>query len=196
MPNWCSNSVTIEGSAENMRKLFDVIDAMKDDDGLFVSTVGKKKSYGDDWYNHNINEYGTKWDVSKSDVYMDNRNLADNVGGHIMMSMDTAWSPPLEWCRKLSKKYKVDVYITYSEQGCDFYGEATYSNGDEGESYSAPYLEGIYHSGNDSFWSEVQLILENNESDLDELLSTTFSFLTNEDRKVFVEMYEDNLNSN
>lgn len=193
MPNWCSNTVTIQGSADKMRKLFAVIDAMTDDDCLFASTVGKKDSYGDDWYNHNIDEYGTKWDVDKSNFHIRDRNLADNIGGDISIGMETAWSPPTKWCRKLSKKYGVVVTIIYSESGCNFYGENTYDNGEKTHAYSASYLEGMYTMDEQCFWDEVAEYrlpsCAESGVDIDEVLKE-FSFVTQEDRNEIINIYK------
>lgn len=86
MPNWCSNSLTIthEDSAK--------IDALEaelkkgDDAQVFNHIVPRPLEEEENWYSWNVNNWGTKWDVTPYSWERD--------GNRISMNFDTAWSPP------------------------------------------------------------------------------------------------------
>ena len=85
--------------------------------------IENKKKYGfETWYEWNIANWGTKWDV-KAQLTEDTETLLE-------YSFDSAWSPPVEWLEKVSEFYP-DLHFTlrYSESGCGFKGEATAENG-------------------------------------------------------------------
>ncbi|MHC4376015.1 MAG: DUF1281 family ferredoxin-like fold protein [Planctomycetota bacterium] len=179
MPNWCSNYVTIYG--EDFSKVKDLLLTKTDDDGLFEHTVGivkegylrdeKYQHLGDvilddkyfNWYDHNVNEYGTKWDVNEIsfDVF------ADPSDEHISFSFESAWSPPLEWARKLSDKFKVIVVIEYAEGGCNFGGRSIFENGDETESEQYTYLNWMLvdDTSGTRFKEEIEYIVSDMDKD-------------------------------
>lgn len=176
MPNWCSNYVTIYG--EDFSKVKDLLESKTDDDGLFEHTVGivkegylrdgKYERLGDDkiddkyfnWYDHNVNEYGTKWDVNE--VYFEIYEEST-----ISFSFESAWSPPLEWARKLSDKFKVTVVVEYAEAGCNFGGKSVFENGDEEESTQYTYLNWLVVDdiSGASLMEEIEYIVSDMDKD-------------------------------
>jgi hypothetical protein len=72
---------------------------------------------GDDWYNWNLRNWGTKWDVavSNDDKYPDtNMEDAPNGENHVVhYNFNTAWSRPLPALFKLSEQYP-DLLFTHS----------------------------------------------------------------------------------
>ena len=140
MPNWCNNSVEIyhedPAMIERVRKGFN-------GDGLFgelipcpqdlVNTVSG--SMGEDkraaheaqqeanlakhgyanWYDHNVNEWGTKWDVSADG------NPAQDIPGGLMLGFDSAWSPPIGAYEKLMDM-GFRIRAMYYEGGMAFAG--------------------------------------------------------------------------
>jgi hypothetical protein len=72
---------------------------------------------GDDWYNFNVREWGTKWDVAKStDGYRDTTYMEEAVNGEnhvVYYNFETAWSRPLAALEKLSIQYP-DLLFTLS----------------------------------------------------------------------------------
>ena len=80
--------------------------------------VKRQKEYGaTNLYDWHCNEWGTKWDV---DAYV---NYDDKESIHL--DFDSAWSPPVRWLEKMSKKYpKVKFTLKYEEPGCCFMGVA------------------------------------------------------------------------
>ena len=72
---------------------------------------------GNDWYNFNVREWGTKWDVAVSDneKYSDTSiEDAPNGDNHVVhYNFNTAWSRPLPALFKLSEQYP-DLLFTHS----------------------------------------------------------------------------------
>jgi hypothetical protein len=89
MPNWCSNEVIISGDKKEIKKLKDKA-FKKNKDGAeifqFNNLIPRPKKEEKNWYNWNINNWGTKWDVEATSHYEDETSLE--------MEFDTAWGPP------------------------------------------------------------------------------------------------------
>jgi hypothetical protein len=173
MPNWCSNTVKIGCTkTETLEEIKNLISSRKEDQGIFQATVGlfpKEYLYDKsipfqsdtiidekyfDWYNHNVNEYGTKWDVNEQELSI--------TEGHdcIYLYFDSAWSPPVEWASKLSFKFACQVEIEFSEPGCDFGGKNFYDCGDLVMEENYSYLVWLLKSDRDKFWNEIEYITE------------------------------------
>lgn len=81
----------------------------------------KWTSTQNDWYNWNINNWGTKWDVAVSheeenpDTYMED---AVNGENHVVYyNFNTAWSRPMSALIKLSEQYPDLLFtLTYEEE--------------------------------------------------------------------------------
>ena len=75
MPNWCYNSIEVNGSPENIGRIRAVIQTLKNSteedkkNNLFKALIGlppevEAEEYDNGgWYNTHINWFGTKWDV-------------------------------------------------------------------------------------------------------------------------------------
>jgi hypothetical protein len=73
------------------------------------------------WYDWNIDHWGTKWDASETRLSWD--------GDDLVINFDTAWDVPREFIEKLSHLYPdvtIDVYA-YEEQGQ--YSSGRYAGG-------------------------------------------------------------------
>jgi hypothetical protein len=157
MPNWCSNTITITGSKENIRRIKDMMESIenKSESNLFQTLVGypdhmTEGEYQEKWYDTNVTNWGTKWDVSYDDSFP---QYSDE---EIVLSPDTAWSPPIGFGTILAKLYQVDVELYYTEPGCDFCGK-TFCDKDGGvneEDYN--YLEGLFIFDQEYFWTEME----------------------------------------
>jgi hypothetical protein len=67
------------------------------------------------WYEHNINEWGTKWDVSSDNVAIEDANT-------VTASFDSAWSPPTRAYEQLMEQgFEVEAF--YYEPGMAFVGK-------------------------------------------------------------------------
>lgn len=151
MPNWCSNGITLRHADSAM-----IDRAVKGKDGLLmefmptpqdlVDTVAGSFGDGDkqaaleaqqasnirkygykDWYDWNVANWGTKWDVSLESVERVDANT-------LTASFESAWAPPLEaYNRLLDLGFEIVAY--YYEPGMAFVGK--YDNGiDECYEYS------------------------------------------------------------
>jgi hypothetical protein len=139
-----------------------------------------------------VEYYGCKWDIQLTEC-----DMAEFEPTAVSFSVVTAWSPPEPFCQRLSKMYGVDVTIQFSEPGNNFAGEGSYSNGEENESVTYSYREGMYHIDNESFWYDVQsdlewMFCENPSITLDEVLGQMYPFITNaEDIERIAEIYNE-----
>lgn len=136
MPNWCYNTVEVSHTDPEMMEKFknglknglmnefvpcpqDLIDTVSGFVGdkqaeLEAKQKANIEKYGyATWYEHNINEWGTKWDVDNIQ--------AEEVDGVIHASFDTAWSPPIQFFEHLVN-LGFDVKAMYYEPGMCFCG--------------------------------------------------------------------------
>lgn len=79
-----------------------------------------------DWYNWNIQNWGTKWDADNPKLKVD----PDAPPKYVTLRFETAWSPSLSVTQQFSVMFPTAVFEhTYGEPGCDFSGCATYEDG-------------------------------------------------------------------
>ena len=119
MPNFCDNVLYLKhkdySQLERARK------AAKEGELLeeFVPMPLNLKM-GDDWYNWAVKYWGTKWDISLTDVHY------HSEAAELVLFFETAWSPPIEWYRKMEELgFELTAY--YNEFGMAFCG--SYENG-------------------------------------------------------------------
>ena len=155
MPNWCNNSITIQGSTDTIKPLWE--EANRKDSGLLNAMVPMPKALRgttsptpeegqpgykgpqpkidgyDNWYNWAIDNWGTKWDTDNEGLeFTDNGDGTSQISGWF----ESAWAPPIEAYNKfLDDMDGCSIYATYEEGGMDFAG--IYDNGAD------DYMEGI-----------------------------------------------------
>ena len=163
MPNWCYNSLTIEGSKEliadvkrilnrpfkqthdswnassGKMELSDTIysnpvfafhniynhiqDGVSDEEYLkqsdFAKSTAEVLSFsGNNWYDWNVRNWGTKWDVavSNDEKYPETEITIDSEDT-LGYRFNTAWGPPTEAIVKLSTQYPdLDFELSYEEE--------------------------------------------------------------------------------
>jgi hypothetical protein len=197
MPNWCSNSIVISGDKDKIKKINEVLLSMDKTTtiaGIFEALVGRDENITEEqyqnggWYQHNIDRYGCKWDVSP-----ENAVIVDDSDDCITMSPETAWSPPKEFCILLAEQYGVDVTLEYSEPGCNFSGRVVISPDGVEEEENYEYLEGLYFIDEDSFWMEVQSNLEYEFCEFEprplEDWLNDFEFVSDSDKQELIDLY-------
>jgi len=113
MPNWCDNSVRLTSSKEKIDALAAVLEN-EDDRQVFQHLRPRPADQEENWYDWNINHWGTKWDLSLIDWNRDDDET-------IWISFETAWSPPIAIYEYLSEN---DWYVdaVYHEGGMGFCG--------------------------------------------------------------------------
>lgn len=126
MPNWCMNNIKITHSSPE--KLAEFVDAYNNGAVCehFVpqpKDLDSEDCFGPEgWYTWRCNNWGTKWDFGKEEGH----NRAKIVNNEVSISIETAWSPPIELYNNLQDK-GYNIHATYWEPGMAFCG--TYKNG-------------------------------------------------------------------
>jgi hypothetical protein len=200
MPNWCNNNIRIYGDEGTIRTLTAVLKGLKQEDKVFESLIGlpthlTTSQYDENWYDTNVNWFGTKWDISYD------QHTFDYTKDDISFSCETAWSPPIPFMENLCKMYQVNGHIYYSEGGIGFTGETTFTWQD-GEldvfDQEFGFLEGMYFLSKEEFWSEVESMSDNildEEQTLEDFLDQ-FTFVSEEDKKELTTIYNETIKSN
>jgi hypothetical protein len=156
MPNWCHNTLQIEGSPQDVARWVErgaawgAGDPEIDDQPLhFEAFYPPPKDAARegllDWFS---DHWGTKWDACFSRPLIGKKN---EVGFYIeegcaTYRFDTAWAPPIYWLEHVSAEWpELKFSLSWGEPGMGFGGRALYINGDtegieEGnaEDYLAP----------------------------------------------------------
>jgi hypothetical protein len=116
MPNWCSNRATITGPSPVIDEIRAILE---DPEGELLNWMVPQPNFeGDsDWYQWNVNNWGTKWDIT--DVYIDNADEPDSIE----FSFSSAWAPPVEaFTTWAFGDGRVQFSLEYWEPGCGFVG--------------------------------------------------------------------------
>jgi len=87
MPNWCDNSVRLSHSDKSkVDALFAVLESEERE--VFQHLRPRPESEKDNWYDWNVTNWGTKWEISVIDWNREDDNT-------IWIGFDTAWAPPI-----------------------------------------------------------------------------------------------------
>jgi len=149
MANYCYNWVIIRGEKDTLDNLQTKFETYKSHEGtfsdwcdtFFTEERKKKENIFDEIY-----DYGTKW----FDFEIDRRQDDD-----LLISGDSAWSPPQEFLRRLSEEYAVVIRGEYEESGCDFGGYADYENGEMNDQCFT-YREWMYIDNQEIFFYRLE----------------------------------------
>jgi hypothetical protein len=204
MPNWCSNTITITGDKKIISGMTRLIESIKktegEEPGVFRTLIGREPGMTQDrynnsgWYDSNVSYWGTKWDVSYDDCCF----TFDEES--ISLHPETAWSPPIEFCKSMVKEYKsIKIHIFYSEGGNDFCGQCDIYLDEEGivccdeEDYG--YSEGLYRLDIDGFWGEVESMVDSycceEDNSAEEFVEDHYSYVSEEHKKEIIEMFNE-----
>jgi hypothetical protein len=134
MPNWCECYVKIKGEVDLIKDLYDKI---KEKQEFLNILQPRPEDQEDNWYEWNVNNWGTKWDLTEDQIseleYTKIDSSMAKIEGYIM----TAWAPPLDafdnYIYDVEEEYdcekEVDIKCIYWEPGMGFAG--MYHNGDD-----------------------------------------------------------------
>lgn len=169
MPNWCSNTVLINGPTAKINKIKKAIkgdgflnylnpmpEVLKNTtaDGSKREDLIKQTGHSD-WYGWCTDNWGTKWEVSPdwSDPVVEDMGDGES---QLNWGFDSAWSPPIgAYETYLAENDDVSIFATYYEPGMDFMG--VWDSGDD-----RCYQVGDYDS-QDDFWDTADgMELDNN----------------------------------
>lgn len=146
MPNWCSNTLWVDGNPEQLKDFKTKTTKPADHnqpnrveftlEGLYptppelmaTDAFGQSENsealiekFGfSDWYSWRINKWGTKWDVTESDIY-------ENSDTEFMVVFDSAWAPPTSWLEYIAPQFpELKFKLAFSEPGLNFCGYASW----------------------------------------------------------------------
>jgi hypothetical protein len=137
MPNWCNNTIVIEGPAEKIRALWAAATTISEELGLLnalnpmpaeLADTVADGSEGVNWYNWRVANWGTKWEVD-----MEGLQLLDVEDGRARIEgyADSAWGPPLEAFQAYANANDdVNMELKYFEPGMSFMGVWDTEGGD------------------------------------------------------------------
>jgi len=135
MPNWCINELIVEGSPKELSKLMKQVEITPSEstDEHYQSVfschkvIPRPDSENNNWYEWNIANWGSKWDLSDPRRYD-----SEWENGLVRYSFESAWSPVIEVISALAKEHrKLSFTYNYWEGGSDFWGEHEYKKGKE-----------------------------------------------------------------
>ena len=152
MPNWCQNVVTFShinpSKIDAIRRAID--NEQKLDESFLNVLVPRPIEESENWYNWNVQNWGTKWDV--------NVEISEDTGESITLVFDSAWAPPIEFYNAMVERdYQVLAY--YNEEGMAF--------------------AGIYDSGEDDYYEYSGLSADEIGDELPSELNEMFNIASN-----------------
>lgn len=128
MLNWCYNELHVTGTENDVVNFFQA-SAMEEEQiedityitelsqipFFMMGTVPRPEEQKENWYDWNTSNWGTKWDMETASIeYYDQHR---ETVWTIVVSFETAWSPPIEWIVAVSELYPNMVFgITYKEE--------------------------------------------------------------------------------
>lgn len=124
MPNWCENKLIITSGADIF---IDSFTSLNNEGGRFfdfekILPIPEGFLNDDRWYRWCVSNWGTKWNSTAETT-----NASEDW---TEVFFDSAWSPPIELLRTLSKKCpSIHFELYYCELGCYFAGIAMFDGG-------------------------------------------------------------------
>jgi hypothetical protein len=108
MPNWVYNTITIEGTPEQVKEIAEYVksdDSVFDFNKIIPAPEGCENDSDFDWYSWNCENWGTKWNAGCS-------SKSDDV-----FEFQTAWSPPEPIFDALSEKFpNIEIKVYWEEE--------------------------------------------------------------------------------
>lgn len=95
------------------------------DAALAIRQKANIKKYGaKDWFDWQVANWGTKWDVVESDTGGITARIVEQSpdGKTVKLGFDSAWSPPLAFYEFITDERGFHVEAFYYESGCAFCG--------------------------------------------------------------------------
>jgi len=151
MPNWCSNTIEIEGTKEQINAFVSFLDE---------PTPPELKEDG--WYEWNVENWGTKWNCDAQDwVKVENPN-EDQAS--VTFGFNSAWAPPTALYEFIESNSEFILTASYLEEGMSFVGQFAGGLDECYEFSDVDSLEEIPEELVDE-WNLVELIEQREEWD-------------------------------
>lgn len=161
MANYCSNYVFIYGSEDSIKQIMDKIEKLNESkEILWWETYHQFLELPLPKDGDVYKEFGSKWFSPEASEHLDGNESFMTIQG------DSAWSPVIEFFRKISEKYDVKVEGEYGECGCDFGGFYEIENGEITKDKCMNYISYRYlEVGLDGVYSELEFYLDDEDKD-------------------------------
>lgn len=149
MPNYCQNYLTVFGSEDEIRSFIKQAKPIdnKNNTDLSLAQLYPEPSNPDEdktynWYDWRLSHWGTKWDIEAKE-FMD-----EDQPEVIHYQFLSAWSPPIEWVKKVSANFPhLEFALIYMEAGMNYFGLLECVNGkvirDQNENFKS---QAMFHS--------------------------------------------------
>lgn len=126
-PDLASPPLTPEEMQENLNKL-----SADFQSGAFAAEVINDIATKNDWYNWNVRNWGTKWEISEDQSYLEKPVTQTPLGDYsVVYRISTAWSPPMEALDKLAEQYPtITIALDSIDEGDCFAIGAYWSDGE------------------------------------------------------------------
>jgi len=199
MPNWCSNGLTLAHAdpamitraqeamsrGEFLQEFIPCPRELLETTAQFGANDEEKANKArlgySSWYDFNIANWGTKWDISDASVEVQDANT-------LKASFDTAWSPPIEAYGRL-EALGFTVTAFYYEPGMAFVGK--YEDGDDDSyeygGYTSSTVRDVIGAELDDYFAISENMAEweeENEENLDIDLDGGLSAVNENDNEV------------
>ena len=158
MANYCTTNVTLIGSNEDLKKLYQKINNTE------TLTLESYQKIFEDGVNVGEFDWGSKWQR------IDEIDFVEEFAEDMYITGESAWTPAKGLWRKISKEYNLEVTLDYSERGNDFAGTISYTNGEVNYEEETTYYEYLYKNDEYYFWDEITCMLE--DESVEEVIST------------------------
>ena len=199
MPNYCDNSLSIEGPHDTLRKIhalvrgeenpFDFEKIIPMPDYIYRGTIGteEKKIYGNNnWYDWRCENWGTKWNSCDANC--------DWSPDCLEYDFETAWSPCEPVIKALATLFPdAQFKYRYSEQGDCFFGDQEYENGRMTYNAYGDYGEYWFDGYSEDDEDDREILKEKDhpgifytviqEEDLGPVTATKFSYRDNDNER-------------
>lgn len=163
MANHCYNYIEFTGTSDRVTALQEGLVKLSRDEDSETFKDACDKAFGlQSPPTADYKYYGTKWFEFVIELVNDSWN--ESVEGFedtpitycsIVISGDSAWSPPEKLTQELCRAYRVRARHEYEEQGMDFAGITTFDEEGDYDQETYTYWEFKYKHDQDWWWDEV-----------------------------------------
>ena len=119
MPNWCSINFVVTGSTQRIQAFYDFLEERNGKD-WFDFFVEPAKEDDENWYNHNLENYGCKWNCEAGSWSIQD---LDDGRSKIVLDFESPWAPPTKLYETLAEVASLEIYAEYCEEGIGFVGK-------------------------------------------------------------------------
>jgi hypothetical protein len=118
MSNWCSNTFEVTGNSQRMQSFYEFLEERGGKD-WFDFFVEPAKEDDENWYNHNLENYGCKWNCEAGSWSIQD---LDDDRSKIELHFESPWGPPTKLYETLAEDESLEIYAEYNEEGMGFVG--------------------------------------------------------------------------